>query len=420
MSLARATEPGANDVPTPQAIGQRLAPLWVIVLFSNLPIYVFTFIVPAIVPLHWLLALFALTAVALIRADRSAADRAPLFLATLVCYACMCLGWYVAQGGGDPVVLRERLLGLAVCAVSYLVFAASPAALLAARRALAFMVAVGIVVNVWDITHPYMLIPATSEFATVGRAAGFFINPNQAGAALVAGFTLSLGVVPRRWRFAYLAAVALGVGLTFSRAAILGLVLVSFALTFGRRTLSGRQLGAALLVIGAATYLTWLVVSAELQERFNIDPQVALDRLEWILDPSGRSDYSQEERAELLERGWNQFLAAPLVGNSIGSTELWEARSSTHNIYVMLASDFGLIGLLAFPVIVLAAMGRWAGRLTDARVAGLFLLFWGLFSHNILGEYYLLIVVGLIAALGRAHEETDARHTPLVRGAMPA
>ncbi|HEY8053931.1 MAG TPA: hypothetical protein VIE42_14140, partial [Steroidobacteraceae bacterium] len=221
MSSVRAREPI-------RPIGQRLAPLWVIVLFSNLPVYVYTFVVPAIVPMHWLIVLFGLTALTLAGVDRSAVDRAPVFLATLVCYACLCLTWYVAQGGGDPVVLRGRLLGLAVCGASYLAFATSTAALQAARRALAVMVVMCVVLNIWDITHPYTLIPVTSEFATVGRAAGLFINPNQAGAALVAGFTLSVGVVPRRWRFVYLATVALGVGLTFSRAAILGLALVTF------------------------------------------------------------------------------------------------------------------------------------------------------------------------------------------------
>jgi O-antigen ligase len=392
-----------SEAPRPAAkpVAVGLARLWAVVVFSNLPIYIGLFVFPPIVPLHWLVVLFALSAFTLSRADRCTRDRAPVFVATLMCYAGMCLVWYVSQGGGEPNVLRERMLGLAVCLGSYLVFAASAPALLAARRALAFMVIVCVLVNMWDITHPYMLVPSTSELATVGRAAGFFINPNQAGAALVTGFALSVSVVPRRWRFLYLAAVALGVGLTFSRAAILGLALVSFGLAFGGRSLTWRQIAAALLIVGALTAIAWLLVSAELQERFNIDPEVALDRVLWIFDPSGRSDYSQEERIQLLERGWEQFLSSPLVGNGVGSTELWEARSSTHNMYVMLASDFGIIGLLIFPCIVLAAMGTGAARLTDATVAGLFLLFWGLFSHNVLSEYYLLLTISMVAALSR-------------------
>jgi O-antigen ligase len=409
MSATVTAVEDANRLPAAPRIGARLAPLWVVVVFSNLPIYVGLFVFPALVPLHWLVALFAVTAITLSRAARSPSNRAPLFLATLLCYACVCLAWYVMQGGGDPVILRQRLLCIAVCGISYLVFAASQAALLAARRALACMVVVCVAMNAWDITHPFMLVPANSEFATVGRAAGLFINPNQAGAALVVGFALSVSVVPRRWRFAYLTAVVVGVALTLSRAALIGLTLVCIALACRGRALSWRQIGAALTVVGVMTWIGWLIVSAELEKRYHIDPQMALDRLEWVLDPSGRSDFSQNERLELLTRGWSQFLASPIVGNGVGSTELWEVRSSTHNMYVMLASDFGLIGLLILPAIVLAAMGPQAGTLSDAAIAGLFILFWGLFSHNVLGEYYLVLSIALTAALSRVDGETRQR-----------
>ena len=396
--------PGALAVTAPAApreSGIGLARLWIVVIFSNFPIYFGLFVFPPVVPWHWLAVLFALTFLALLRADPARRDRAPVFVAVLVGYACLCLIWYVGQGGGELEVLRERLLGLAVCAASYLVLAMSPAALYAARRALVAMVLFAVAVNAFDITHPWLLIPSTSELATVGRAAGFFINPNQAGAALVAGFALSVAVVPRRWRFAYMAVVAIGVGLTFSRAAILGMALVCFALAYRGRTLTLRQIASALAVVAVLTWGAWMVVSSELQERFNIDPDVALDRLLWILDPEGRADFSQEERIALLEKGWDQFLTSPALGNGVGSTELWEARTSTHNMYIMLASDFGLLGLLAFPCIVLAAIGAGIGRLSDATVTGLFLLFWGLFSHNILSEYYLLLTLSLVAALSR-------------------
>ena len=234
--------PAASATQRPRPVGVRLAPLWVIVVFSNLPIYIFTFILPPLVPLYWLGALFVLTFLALSRVPPRERDYSPIFLAVLVGYAGICLIWYVAQGGGEPALLRQRLLGVAVCAASYLVFATNPAALHAARRALVAMVVLAVLVNAYDITHPFALIPADSEFSIVGRAAGFFINPNQAGAALVAGFTLSVGVVAPRWRPAYLVLVAIGVALTFSRAAILGLVLVTFLLAFrGRSLSSGRS-----------------------------------------------------------------------------------------------------------------------------------------------------------------------------------
>jgi hypothetical protein len=411
--------PAASATQRPRPVGVRLAPLWVIVVFSNLPIYIFTFILPPLVPLYWLGALFVLTFLALSRVPPRERDYSPIFLAVLVGYAGICLIWYVAQGGGEPALLRQRLLGVAVCAASYLVFATNPAALHAARRALVAMVVLAVLVNAYDITHPFALIPADSEFSIVGRAAGFFINPNQAGAALVAGFTLSVGVVAPRWRPAYLVLVAIGVALTFSRAAILGLVLVTFLLAFRGRSLSFRQVAAAVIVLASVSWITWLLVAAELEDRFHIDPEVALDRVFWILDPSNRSDFSEWERLMLLERGWEQFLGSPFLGNGLGSTELWEARSSTHNEYVMQASDFGVLGLFVLPAFVLAAVGTQRFALTDAAVTGLFLLFWGLFSHNILSEFYLLLTISLIAALSR-DKATSGESEPGTRRARVA
>lgn len=418
MHLTEHPPSGAGQA-TP-AVGVRLAQLWVVVVFSNLPVYIFTLVWPPLLPLYWLAGLFALTLLVLYGDDGTDRVRAPGFLAALVLYACICLAWYVGQGGGDPVVLRGRLLSLALCAAAYLVFAANAYALHAARRALVLMVILGVVVNMWDITHPSVLIPADLEFSSVGRAAGFFINPNQAGAALVAGFALSVSVVPARWRVPYLALVAIGVGLTFSRAAILGLVLVSFALAFRGRSLSLRQVVAAVIIVAGLASIIWLLVSAELEDRFHIDPQVALDRLLWVLDTTGQRDSSAWERVALVERGWAQFLASPFVGNGVGSTELWEERASTHNMYVQLASDFGVIGLLVLPAIVLTAIGTWTGRLTDAVVTGLFLLFWGLFSHNILTEYYLLLTISMVAALSPRERAQTEDVNPGVSRALAA
>jgi hypothetical protein len=245
------------------------------------------------------------------------------------------------------------------------------------------------------------------------------MNANQAGAALVAGFALSVGVVAPRWRSAYLVLVAIGVALTFSRAAILGLVLVTILLALRGRSLSFRQLTTALIVIAGVSWITWLLVSTELQDRFHINRDMALDRLFWILDPSNRSDFSEWERIMLVERGWTQFLAHPFLGNGLGSTELWEVPSSTHNEYVALASDFGVLGLFVLPAFVLAALGTRRVALTDAVVTGLFLLFWGFFSHNVLSELYLLLSISLIAALSR-QETVPGESEPGTRRARDA
>jgi drug/metabolite transporter superfamily protein YnfA len=92
----------------------------------------------------------------------------------------------------------------------------------------------------------------------------------------------------------------------------------------------------------------------------------------------------------------------------LGSTELWEVSQSTHNLYLMLASDFGLAGFLVFPFIVAIAVGRRVFSLTGG-IAAAFLLMWGLLSHNPLTEFYMMLGIALMAAInhGSTHADRD-------------
>lgn len=387
-----------SDVVPRNAEGAWLARMWTGVLFSNFPVYLGLFVFPPLQPLHWIAALSGLTLILLARPRSISKDRALAFPLAMLGYLALCLVAYVAQGGGDPVVLRQRFLGVLVAILSYFCFTASEHALLSARRALVWVVLFSVAVNVYDITHPLTLVPADSELATLGRAVGLFMNPNQAGAALVLGFALSLGVVAAQWRVVYAVVVAGGVALTLSRGALVGLALVYGALLLEGRTLRPGQVMKIVALTMGAGYVFWLVFSAELQSRFNVDPSLVLDRVLWILDPSGRADFSQDERVDLAERGWLQFVASPYVGNGLGSTELWELRTSTHNLYLMLASDFGIVGWFVLPLLLVAAVKRDVLSLTGG-VAAAFLLFWALLSHNVLSEYYILIGMSLMAAV---------------------
>lgn len=418
MTIEQHSEEQPHAASRATTTGGVVASLWVLLLFSNLPLYVATVLAPEISQLSVILLLLFLAALVIGTGRRVTPGVSVTFLVALLGYASMCLVWYLAGGGGDTTIVRQRLLGLIVCGVSCAVFSYTQEAFDAARRATVVVVLCSIAINFWDITHPFAMLPIYSEFATVGRAAGLYMNPNQSGAALVLGFALSVAAVPRRWRAPYTILVAVGVALTLSRAAMLGMVLVCLGLSVWSKVLTAKSLLASLLTMVLIGVLGWALISAELQARFNIDPALVSDRVLWILDPEGRSDFSQEERIGLLERGWSQFMAAPFVGNGVGSTELWEARSSTHNVYAMLASDFGVVGLFVLPAIIFAALGSTRGSRREFTVAGCFILFWGLFSHNVLGEFYMLIGIGMIAAsrrcadnvgesLARIRRETD-------------
>lgn len=382
-----------------------VAALWIWALYSNFPVYLGLFVLPTIQPVHWILLLFLLCFFVLRGSETSDERRSVAFPGVLTAYVIICLVWYVGAGGGDPVVLRVRMLGVLVCGFAYVLFTFSPRAMLSARRALVWVCVVSTCINAWDISHPFYFVPRSSEFAELGRAAGLFVNPNQSGAALVLGFALSVGVVSRGWRLPYLVVIAAGVVLTLSRAAILGLLLVWLGLAATGKSLNFRDLRNGSIATGVIAWIVWSIAAYEIQERLKIRPDFILDRLLWVLDPAGRADFSQDERIELLQAGWQQFLASPLWGNGVGSTEYWQLRTSTHNLYVQLASDFGVIGFLVLPAIVGGFVGAAWVRRSDAFVASIFVLFWGFFSHNVFTEYYLMTGIALAAALAHAPDE---------------
>ena len=374
--------------------------MWVGLLFSNIPIYGFLFVWPGLPPLAFIIAGIAmLFGVSLLANWQAIRLPLPLLSASLL-YAGLCLGYYIIGRGGDPVVLRERLLGLIILGAVSVALALSSDALRATRRLLVCVVIVGVVLNAWDITHPFTFVPFGSEFATVGRAAGLYVNPNQAGAALIVGFLLTVSEVPSSRRWIYLAIVATGVLLTFSRGAMLGLFGIVLALSLLTSLLTWRDAGKAGVVLVTLSVVAWIFVRDVIETEFQIDPDMVLDRVLWILDPANRTDFSEADRANLAAHGLEQFFGSPIVGNGLGSTQFWQYYSSTHNLYLALASDFGIIGFVILPFLVYASVHRSISKSTAAPVLALFILYWGLLSHNVLSEPYLLIGIAIMAAEG--------------------
>lgn len=373
---------------------------WVITVFSNTPIYLGLFVAPTIQPINWYEAefCFGILALVLARGSRITIPRQLVFASSV--YAVLNLGYFVALGGGDTEVLRGRFLELLLLLWTAVLVSQSATLVQVAKKSVLAVVLMSVALNAWDITHPFTFVPLGSELSNVGRAAGLYVNANQAGAALILGLLLSLDVVPTRGRWAYLVVVALGVVLTLSRGAMLGL-LISLALMLAlTNTVRHRDVWIAAGTVAAVIGSTWAVVLQVLKEQFHVDPNRVLSRVLWLTDPTVQSDFSQTDRVVLIERGWQQFLSSPLLGNGVGSTEYWELSTSTHNQYLQLASDFGVVGFLILPFIVLSITYKSWSSSGSTIVVGLFTLYWGFVSHNVLSEPYFVVALGIAAADG--------------------
>lgn len=213
---------------------------------------------------------------------------------------------------------------------------------------------------------------------TFGRALGTFTDPNEYAAAMVASIALGFGAMGAsrsRWATAaMLAGIATcgwGILASQSRGGLLALVAVGAVIVLtsrGRERV--RMLGATLVLLAAATSVLMLTPTG----------QESLERIT-NGDSSGRSDLW---RIAVL-----QFRSEPLHGVGLGNypavaarfvtaetehTELINsvAPRTTHNSYLEIAAELGLLGLATFGLfaggaLVLAVRGiRIARRLGDA------------------------------------------------------
>jgi O-antigen ligase len=381
------------------------AAFMVIMFFCGLAVYWNLFVWPEAIPLYWIMLGGALSLILLaMDGKRIGFLRTPLFLWVTV-FLIVTLIWYFAEGL-DVHILKTRILSCALMVVFLILFHADRRLIHLVRWMLVAAVVLAIINNVIDFMIPYTFVPRGTPWTNPGRSAGFYINANEAGAAILFGLVLSLDVLPQKWRAGFAVASLLGIALTFSRSAILGWFLVMFVLWYGKK-IRGHRLAALLIPLGIVLALFWTVIMTFIAGNNEINSANVLGRINWFLSPDKNVNFSTESRLEVMKKAWAMFLKHPIVGNGVGSTDVWSYSISTHNMYLVYMADYGLIGLILFLTLVLAVVHGLRG---PARTTGLafavFVLYWGFFSHNIVDNYFSLFALTLMASIATLSTKT--------------
>lgn len=328
---------------------------------------------------------------------------------------------------GSEVALQEsqtRILSAALLA-SLGTILADPAIRRAARVAVVLSTLVTVGINLWEVTHPMTFS------AVLGRSAGLYVNPNISGAALVAGLLIGLPVVPARLREGYTLVAGLGVLATLSRGALLCWLLVMFLLVV-LRTLRAPRL-ALISGIGGVTGLSLaaaMLASGQLGYLSGGAEQFVRRRLMIGNSEGFNADVSASSRSKLAMHAFEMFGERPLTGHGTGSTVEWREPESTHNIYARQLAEYGVLGGWLAPALLLitwrsarrtSASATRTGLAPDisGRTAQVFVVFvaaWGLFSHNVLDDAFILVGVALIVGEG-TRQAVVARPAIAARGA---
>ncbi len=364
--------------------------------FSGFPNYFRIVYLPALTPAIWVGFTLCIVLLDALARDSWTRPLNSTFVVWWVGVMLMNLAWYGGFGGGDASIFKSRISALMLLACAYFAFATCPLLIDRVRRGFIFVVLLAVGLNVYDLIHPSAFIPAGNEFQIFTRPSGIYMNPNIAGSSIVFGLLLSIEKVVPRWRMAFVLMCVIGVILSLSRASILAMFLAIVALLFNG-TLSRQAAWQLCVIFGAVTVAVGAYLWPLIGGLLGSD---GLERVLWFADP-GNVDFSQEERLFLAARGWEQFVAHPFVGNGVGSTELWGLSGSTHNQYLQYLSDFGILGGLVVPGLAIGLCTGVASRYsTPCLVAG-YILFFSLFTNNMLDEYAGLIAVAIAAALPR-------------------
>lgn len=291
--------------------------------------------------------------------------------------------------------LDTRILSVIYLVTMHLIFSEHSAVQRVAIWAIVVIAIITTINNFIELTNPAFF----GGVNTTGRPAGFYLNPNIAGGSLICSMIFCVNIIPRKLRLPFIFIVGIGALVTFSRGAIISWILVVIFFTY-KRVISLNKvffgigfIGALQIFIGSALLTTTL-------EEMNILNDNISGRLVWFQDPSSRDADDDTSRLDILEIGWYKFIKSPIIGNGLGTTHSWSAGLSTHNIYFNLIIDHGFLGILIMPMLVYAVIKGACGKIKDISfVYAGFILLWGIFSHNVLDERYMLTTFSLMAAM---------------------
>lgn len=348
-------------------------------------------------PLWWLLGLIAISPPALLDRERpERLLRSGLFAWWLAMTVLTVVSYLWSHQSGIVIdEMRRRILGVGSLLFFAALFAEEGACTLA-LRALALSIPLAVATNIVDAIAP------TTFSEVFGRSAGFFGNPNTSAISILFAMLLTIDTVSDRLKYLLVAAAGLGIGLTLSRGLFLAYALVVIVLSWRGRIRPVRVAWTLLVAGAASTLLAWAVLGTDrlqLAVRLVADSGV-LDRVTDLSATTGGSDFSANVRAAVAAAGLEVWKAHPFLGGGVGATLDWQLHTSTHNMYIKQAAEYGVPGLLLFVCLpVLPLVLRRRGRRAPGGFDPLpFLLAYytvALFTHNLFDGWSELVATAM-------------------------
>ena len=245
-----------------------------------------------------------------------------------------------------------------------------------------------IIFNIIDLILPGEYFEKIEGFNV--RAAGFYINANNAALAIVLGLTLTIKNISPSYRIPYIIVCLLGILATFSRG---GLVCWLFLYTILMIKGVIPKSKSILILFFIAFMVTFVPQIIKYLSGFNDEIYLIADRLDFFSGNVSSDDVTDDARFHLLRNSFEIFVNNPLLGQ--GSKALLRSGFDqlSHNQFLELLADYGLLGF----TIYLALLSIFYIKLTRYRFAILLIVISSFFTHNIFDSYIFIIAFAYLS-----------------------
>ena len=377
----------------------------ILVFFTRLDIYLENH--TPIIPLYWLIAFLVLSFPLFISLFKRLDCISTNVLLWSVGYiAISCISIIVQSKLPELQYLEDQYRTIVFLLLMLTIFSYHPLVYKWSKRTILSVTLINICMFIYEFFNSL----AFHEIQRApGRSSGFYDDSNTAGIAIILGMIFTIDMIKPKYRLFYTLLVFLGIAPTFSRGSIAGWVLVVGLLiltkVIPRYQMSLVLLFFIILISILSTQLNNLkyLKNADGTALFKED---TLARVEFLIDPFAQKDDSQASRLHHIEDAWKKFEASPFIGNGLGggqnssiTSEAGKAQRS-HNTYLDLMVEYGFLGALIFPLLLLSCVCQAQGILQKQAIAfAIFMLMQGFFSHTLMSEFCSLIAYAIMANL---------------------
>jgi len=248
-----------------------------------------------------------------------------------------------------------------------------------------------------------------------GRSGAFYIDPNMASCGLNLGLIFTIGLIKPKYRLIYALFVLAGNAVTFSRGGMacwLLIVLLFMALKIMPVT--------QLPMLVASVVVAATIISSQIDNlAFMTTPdgdvlfnEGTIERVRFLANPFAEGEGIEEEEEDsrilLLELGWKKFSSSPIFGNGLGSGEHEGMKPDSdkaprsHNVYLDRMIEYGFLGIFIYPLLILASVWQAQGEHRKyAFVFAIYALIWGIFSHTVFTNFFILTSIAFMAVLSK-------------------